>query len=137
MNILLLADGSQYTKRAARYLADHVSQLAKAPVVHILNVHAPIPYGGVPKKAVEQYQREECEKALKVAKRELDKTRMHYHAHWNVGQVEEVVADFVRDNDVNLIVMGSRGQGALAGLVLGSTGTKVIAATKVPVLIVR
>lgn len=137
MNILLLADGSEYTKRAARYLADHVSQLATPPVVMLLNVHAAIPYGGVSKKAVEEYQEEECRKALSVAEKELDKSGIKYQSAWKVGEVADVVADFVRDSDIHLIVMGSRGQGALAGLVMGSTGTKVIAATKVPVLIVR
>jgi nucleotide-binding universal stress UspA family protein len=36
-----------------------------------------------------------------------------------------------------MIVMGSHGHGALSGLVLGSVVTKVLAACKVPVLVVR
>jgi nucleotide-binding universal stress UspA family protein len=37
----------------------------------------------------------------------------------------------------DLIVMGTHGQGAVANLVMGSVTTKVIAMSKVPVLLFR
>ena len=37
----------------------------------------------------------------------------------------------------DLIVMGSHGHGAIANLVLGSVANKVVALSKVPVLLVR
>jgi nucleotide-binding universal stress UspA family protein len=48
----------------------------------------------------------------------------------------EIVED-AKLHDVNLIVMGSRGRGDLAGLVLGSTAHKVIHLADRPVLVVR
>jgi nucleotide-binding universal stress UspA family protein len=48
----------------------------------------------------------------------------------------EIVADAI-ELDCGVIVMGSRGRGDLAGLVLGSTAHKVIHLTDRPVLIVR
>jgi nucleotide-binding universal stress UspA family protein len=48
----------------------------------------------------------------------------------------EIVAD-AKLHDVNVIVMGSRGRGDLAGLMLGSTAHKVIHLADRPVLIVR
>jgi len=48
----------------------------------------------------------------------------------------EIIAD-AKEHDVDVIVMGSRGRGDLAGLVLGSTTHKVIHLTDRPVLIVR
>jgi nucleotide-binding universal stress UspA family protein len=48
----------------------------------------------------------------------------------------EIVAD-AQDHDADLIVMGSRGRGNLAGIILGSTAHKVIHLTDRPVLIVR
>jgi nucleotide-binding universal stress UspA family protein len=48
----------------------------------------------------------------------------------------EIVAD-AKDHDADIIVMGSRGRGDLAGMVLGSTAHKVIHLTDRPVLIVR
>ena len=48
----------------------------------------------------------------------------------------EIVADAI-ELDCGVIVMGSRGRGDLAGLVLGSTAHKVIQLADRPVLIVR
>jgi nucleotide-binding universal stress UspA family protein len=48
----------------------------------------------------------------------------------------EIVAE-ANETDAGVIVMGSRGRGDLAGLVLGSTAHKVIHLSDRPVLIVR
>jgi nucleotide-binding universal stress UspA family protein len=48
----------------------------------------------------------------------------------------EIVAD-AKDHDADIIVMGSRGRGDLAGTILGSTAHKVIHLTDRPVLVVR
>ena len=48
----------------------------------------------------------------------------------------EIVKD-VPEHDAEIIIMGSRGTGDLAGLVLGSTARKVIHLTDRPVLVVR
>ncbi len=48
----------------------------------------------------------------------------------------EIIAD-AKLHDVNVIVMGSRGRGDLAGLMLGSTAHKVIHLADRPVLVVR
>jgi nucleotide-binding universal stress UspA family protein len=48
----------------------------------------------------------------------------------------EIIED-ARELDADVIVMGSRGRGDLAGLVLGSTAHKVIHLADRPVLVVR
>jgi nucleotide-binding universal stress UspA family protein len=48
----------------------------------------------------------------------------------------EIVED-AKGHDVDAIVMGSRGRGDLAGLVLGSTAHKVIHLADRPVLVIR
>jgi nucleotide-binding universal stress UspA family protein len=48
----------------------------------------------------------------------------------------QIVAD-AKDHDADIIVMGSRGRGDLAGIILGSTAHKVIHLTDRPVLVVR
>ncbi|HEY2688645.1 MAG TPA: universal stress protein [Streptosporangiaceae bacterium] len=47
------------------------------------------------------------------------------------------MVDDAQEHDVSVIVMGSRGRGDLAGLVLGSTAHKVIHLADRPVLVVR
>jgi nucleotide-binding universal stress UspA family protein len=53
------------------------------------------------------------------------------------GYAARSIIDDAIERDVDVIVMGSRGRGDLAGLVLGSTAHKVIHLTDRPVLIVR
>jgi nucleotide-binding universal stress UspA family protein len=57
--------------------------------------------------------------------------------HTIFGYAARSIVDDATDRDVDVIVMGSRGRGDLAGLVLGSTAHKVIHLTDRPVLIVR
>jgi nucleotide-binding universal stress UspA family protein len=63
-------------------------------------------------------------------------------AHGDVGNTmygyaARSIVDDAIEHDVGVIVMGSRGRGDLAGLVLGSTAHKVIHLTDRSVLIVR
>ena len=53
------------------------------------------------------------------------------------GQAAKEIVDLARQQDVGVIVMGSRGRSDLTGLVLGSTAHKVIHLTDRPVLVVR
>lgn len=139
MKILLAADGSDFTRKAAAYLASHVSLLREKPQVFVHNVHPPIPYPGVVatvgKKSVEAYQREEAEKALEVARRELKSVPCK--ASFSVGDVAREIETFVEKHDIDLVVIGSHGHGALGNLALGSVATKLVATLSVPILIVR
>ena len=141
MKILLAADGSEYTRKAARQLVKYTKFLAEPPEIHLLHVHAALPYkraiAVVGKAAVEKYQREESQAALKVAEKELDKSGLAYTSTWMAGDVAEQIAEFVKRHGIELVVMGSHGNTALKSLTLGSASTRVIALLKVPVLIVR
>jgi len=53
------------------------------------------------------------------------------------GYAARNIIDDAKEHDVDVIVMGSRGRGDLAGLILGSTAHKVIHLADRPVLIVR
>ena len=141
MKILLAADGSEHSRKAAKQLVKYTRFLAEAPEIHLLHVHAPLPYkramAVVGKAAVEKYQREESEEALKVSEKELKKADLAYEAHWMSGDVATAIKQFVDRHDIDLVVMGSRGHTALEGLALGSAVTKVLASLETPVLVVR
>ena len=53
------------------------------------------------------------------------------------GSAAEAVLDVAVTRNSDVIVIGSRGLGTLAGLLLGSTSQKVVAHAPCPVLIVR
>ena len=69
-------------------------------------------------------------------------TRAGVKAHGEVrhtmfGYAAREIVEDAKAHDVDAIVMGSRGRGDLAGLVLGSTTHKVIHLADRPVLVVR
>jgi nucleotide-binding universal stress UspA family protein len=71
-----------------------------------------------------------------------DLTRAGVNAHGEVrhtafGYAAREIVDDAKSRDVDVIIMGSRGRGDLAGLVLGSTAHKVIHLADRPVLVVR
>ena len=141
MKILLAADGSPYTRIAARHLASHLRWLAKPPEVHVVHVRPPIPYPGaaaaVGGAALEKYEREESLVALRVAEKELKAANVDHESSWSVGDVATELDRYVREHGIDLVVMGSHGHGALASLALGSVAMKCIATLEVPIVIVR
>jgi nucleotide-binding universal stress UspA family protein len=140
MKILIAADGSKFTRAAARFVARQARQMKTTPDIHLLHVHAPLPYPGaagtVGRQAVKSYQRDESRKALAVAEKELARARLDYTSSWVVGNAAEQIARYAKKQGVDVIVTGSHGHGALASLALGSVATRLVAISKVPVLIV-
>ena len=139
MNILLAADGSRFTARAARYLAGHLRDFSGTPTVHIVHVHAPLPYVGasgvVGRAAIDRYHEEESEKALAVAVKPLQKAGIKCTSSWVVGEVAREVAASAKRHKADIVVTGTHGHGGFLGIPLGSTAMKIIAAVKVPVLV--
>ena len=53
------------------------------------------------------------------------------------GSPAVVILDFAASNDMDLIVMGSRGLGVVKGVLLGSVSQYIVEQSKCPVLIVK
>jgi nucleotide-binding universal stress UspA family protein len=82
----------------------------------------------------------EATSMIEVAVDKLIAAGVKAHSHVGTtifGYAARSIVDDAIEHDVDVIVMGSRGRGDLAGLVLGSTAHKVIHLTDRPVLIVR
>lgn len=59
------------------------------------------------------------------------------HTHNEIGDPRIVITEFAEQNGYNIIVIGSRGLGSIAGLLLGSVSTYVIRNSHCPVLVVK
>jgi nucleotide-binding universal stress UspA family protein len=141
MKILFAVDGSSYSLKAAEYLAVHFNWLSEPAELHLLHVELPIPISraraAMGKEAVDRYYAEEAEAALAPAENILQKHDIRFVRSYAAGDVADAIQTYVKENAIDMIVMGSHGHGALRGLMMGSVATKVIAATTVPVLIIR
>ena len=134
--LLVAVDHSEVSERvlsAAQELA-HLSQ-AEVWVLHVREREA-LGRGGV----VDIETADEAQKTVDDVVQEL--TRAGVKAHGEIrrtiyGYAAREIVDSAVEHDAGTIIMGSKGRGDLAGLVLGSTAHKVIHLADRPVLVVR
>jgi nucleotide-binding universal stress UspA family protein len=135
--ILLAVDGSEHAVHAAKVAAD-LARCMKAEL-RILVVYAPIPpYLGEPNMQQAINARlDESQAILQKAVEALGDIPGEIHTEVLEGDAAETIIQVAKVRNSDLIVMGSRGLGRLAGLLLGGTSQKVVSHAPCPVLIVR
>jgi nucleotide-binding universal stress UspA family protein len=80
---------------------------------------------------------QEADDILQSASEAVGEIPGEIHTETLEGLPAEAILDVAKNRDVDLIVMGSRGLGRLAGALLGSQSQKVVQHAPCPVLIVR
>ena len=137
--ILVPVDGSSEAERAVRYAARLSAKNGKA--LQLLNVQAPIASSHVrrflAKKAVDDYQIAEGERALEPARKLATELGASYHSEIAVGHIAQTIAERARELGCDAIVMGSRGLGSVGNLVMGSVATEVVHLSELPVTLVK
>ncbi len=136
--ILLAVDGSDHALHAARTAAD-LARTMRPSELRIVAVYDFIPpYLGEPNMQTAIDARMESVKAImQKAIDAVGDVPCEIHTELIEGPAAEAIIEIAATRASNIIVMGSRGLGTLAGLLLGSTSQKVVAHAPCPVLIVR
>ena len=140
MKILVPVDGSPYTKRALAYLAAHEEWLGpqhRYTLLHAIPQVPPRAAAVIDKATLKQYYDDEAEKVFKPIRTFFVKQNLDAEYLSKVGHAAEVIAAVGEKGDYDLVLMGSHGHGSLGNLVLGSVANKVLAHTKLPVLLIR
>ena len=139
LNLLVPVDGSTGADNAVDY-AIMLANWGLAGDLHLINVQYPLP-GAVStfvgSKAVSGYHYDEGMKALVTAQTKLAEAKVPYQVHIAVGQPAETITTFCQDLKCDGIVMGTRGHGKAAGLLLGSVARDVISKASAPVTVVK
>ena len=143
MNCLLVPiDGSENSLRVVQRLVEKglLYGVPGQAEVHLLNVQHPFT-GNVgmfiSQEQMRNAHQEEGIKALAEARQLLDRAGVKYSTHIGVGDPAEVIAQYAKEQGCAQIMMGTRGLGRVAGLLLGSVAQKVIHLSEVPVLLVK
>lgn len=68
---------------------------------------------------------------------EMVPTGIEKDSHSETGSPAVVILDYANTNNVDLILMGSRGLGVVKGVLLGSVSQYVIEQAKCPVMVVK
>jgi nucleotide-binding universal stress UspA family protein len=136
--VLLAVDGSEHALRAARMAAD-LTRNMKSEELRIVFAYDPIPpYFGEPtfQQAINA-RLSEAQEVLDHAVKIVGNIPVEVHTELIEGDPAQAIINVAETRGSHVIVMGSRGLGMLAGMVLGSTSQKVVSHAPCPVLIVR
>jgi nucleotide-binding universal stress UspA family protein len=135
--ILLATDGSPSAAEAARY-AGQLAQLTGAQVI-VLHAYPRVPaFLGEPDFGRLIHENlAEAERIVAPALEQLVDAGVDASAEILEGPPAEAVLAVAENSGCDLIVLGTRGYGQLAGMLLGSVSQKVLANATLPVLVVR
>lgn len=123
VNWLIPCDGSQAALRAVGYVIRHLSQLESSPGVHLLNVR--------PNDVADS------EACLDNAISLLEIAKLPFDVHREVGDAASNILDAIGQYGCGHIAMGSRGLGALGGIVWGSVSQSVVQRAAIPVTLIK
>lgn len=141
MKILVAVDGSKSSLSAARYAAKLASAVRGTNRVTLLSVHDDSALNlfrsYVPKGVIGDFLREMSEKDLAPSRKALDKADIAHDMAIRFGDIATQILEEIESSGCDMVVMGSKGRGALKSLLVGSVAQKVVASANVPVLLVR
>lgn len=131
-NILVPVDGSEYSKKALELACDLADKYdARMHLLHVIlspEAKHTLVLGGAsvtvdaPKEEIEQAGHKVIEAAKKIA---AEHGRKDVETDVVGGPTAQRILDYANDNDIDMIVMGSRGLSDISGLLLGSVSHKV------------
>jgi nucleotide-binding universal stress UspA family protein len=135
--ILLATDGSNHAERALGYTRDLA--LRDDALVIVVNAFEPVPrYVGEPMWS--ELVGSHVDMGREIANRavaELEDAGVRVDTEVLQGPPAEAILRVAKTRQVDLIVMGTRGYGELTSLLLGSVSHRVLAHSRVPVMVVR
>lgn len=138
--ILIPCDGSDNALRAVRYAASVAKDLSNVQL-ELLYVHDPMllkVYADLFAQGTEHNrQADEANRILQSAKQILDTEGVPYQIHWRVGSPANEIAQHVHETHCDAIIMGTRGLGSVATVMIGSVATRVIHLVEVPVTLIK
>ena len=136
MKIMVCTDGSEHALRAIRWAANYVRNFnSDLIILHIIR--------GSSKEKNEIYTFEETteegSKILEGAKLMVQKEfpDINVTVQLDGGHVAKAIVEFAEKEQVDGIVLGTRGAGEFKRLLLGSVAQKVIVYAHCPVTVVR
>ncbi len=140
LNVLVPVDGSDASTRALKAAVDILGGKPEA-TLHVLAVPTPIVSGNVKRffsdDVLQAYYQDEGSNALLPARAVLADSSLKVKESIVAGNAAQTIKEYVEKNNIDHVVMGTRGLSALPGLVLGSVTTKVLSMVNVPVTLIK
>lgn len=143
LRILIAIDGSEHSARTVKHVIRMKESMRQKLEVLLLNVQPPIPMKNVlfdgrlsEVHRLEEPLKQQGVRDLAPAVAALGAAGVECESHVEIGEPAPAIARFAKTHHCEMIVMGTRGMGAIASLFLGSVATKVVHLSPLPVLLV-
>ena len=134
--ILVPVDGSEYANKAINYACDIVNKF-NSKLTFICIVPPPILFGAeagiIDFRPLESAGKAILNESSKLAEKKGFKPILRLET----GQAADKIIQIAKDEEFDLIIIGSRGMSAIKSFLLGSVSDKVSHHASCPVLIVR
>ena len=91
----------------------------------------------VSKTMIAEHQRRAADEALAPARALIERLKVDARTYAAIGEPAATIVAFAKKHRCTGIVMGTRGQGRIAGLMLGSVAAKVLYLATCPVTIIK
>lgn len=138
--ILVACDGSEDSLRAVRYAATS-AQESHSQELELLHVLDPMTFkGAAAKLSPEELSRlrpEAADRVLQPARRILEDAGIAYRVRCRVGAPAGQIIAQVDESGCDGIVMGTRGMGPMATMMIGSVANRVVQLARVPVTLIK
>jgi nucleotide-binding universal stress UspA family protein len=136
--ILVPVDGSNTSLRAVRHVVALARDGASVNIVLLHVLPATLQTRSRSRKRAQQLaDLTATDRATASAQALLERARLPFRRHVRFGAPADAILDVAKRERCDQIVMGTRGLGAIAGLVLGSVAMKVLQLATVPVTLVK
>ncbi len=140
--VLVAVDGSENSLKAVKVAAGIAkSREAELTVLHVLTLPVAAYYGDVPVQInkIEDEMRPQSEKYVSdaVSLAERNGVRAGTKIIERIESPVKGITDYASENDIDLIVVGTRGMGGFKRLLLGSVAAGVVHYAHCSVLVVR
>ncbi|HYQ80748.1 MAG TPA: universal stress protein [Anaeromyxobacteraceae bacterium] len=137
--ILVAVDGSEASLKAARMAADVAVRFgARMTLAYVIpRLLLPPDVYGLTLAEVEREQRTHADNLVAEARTRLGDVGVPVETSVLSGSPAETLAEAAAAPDVDLVVLGSRGRGAVARVLLGSVSDRLVHISPKPVLVVH
>ena len=140
LNLLVPVDGSDNANRAVLH-ARALAAGAPSARVHLLNVQTRRARAGlsslITQDMIDEFYLREGQEAADEARKLLDDAGIDYTSHVEFGNPAVAINAYAREHGCQRIIMGSRGNGALSGSLVGSVANQVLQLADAPVTLIR
>lgn len=135
--ILVPVDGSQHSKLAKR----KAMGIAAAMGADIVLMHAtgriPSLIGGAAREELMEELLKDADNVLQPYRKVLDEKGVNYVERVVTGEAGDMICQVAKEEECDLIVMGSRGLSDMEGILVGSVTHRVLSCCTLPVLVAR